>query len=111
MSSCFICYKMIGNHSKKCRTCSNKSRTSNKNPTWKGDKVRYKALHHWVRRHKPKSEVCECCDQKPTSKRGLDLANISQQYKRDINDYEWLCRKCHMTKDKRMNNLKQFKNG
>jgi len=80
-----------------------------KNNFWKGDEVGYAALHSWVRRHKPKPNVCECCKEKLP----FDLANISGQYKRDVNDYEWVCRKCHMTKDKRnilvLSNLKQFR--
>ena len=39
----------------------------------------------------------ECKEEKP-----LDLANISGEYKRDINDYEWLCRRCHMESDGRL---------
>ena len=48
-----------------------------------------------------KPEYCEDCGKVPPR----DLANISQEYKRDINDFEWLCRKCHMTKDGRLNQL------
>ena len=73
-----------------------------KNPNWKGDWVGDVALHNWIRRHKPKSEICECCGQPPKYKISLDLANISQQYKRDITDFEWLCRSCHMKKDNRL---------
>lgn len=62
------------------------------NNSWKGDKVGYIALHNWVRRHKPKLQFCEECKLKPP----YDLANVSGEYKRDINDYRWLCRKCHM---------------
>lgn len=73
-----------------------------KNPNWKGDSVGYVALHEWVRSRKPKPLSCEICKiNKP-----YDLANISQEYKRDVNDFEWLCRSCHMTKDKRLENLK-----
>jgi len=32
----------------------------------------------------------------------LELSNISGKYKRDINDYEWLCVKCHRIKDGNM---------
>jgi len=64
---------------------------------WKGDKVGYGGLHSWIRRNKPKPELCECCGMSQP----FDLANISQEYKRDINDFEWLCRSCHMIKDKR----------
>ena len=74
-----------------------------KNPMWRGPRVGYKALHTWVRRHLAKPNACSNCHQnKP-----LDLANISQKYKRDFRDWEWLCRKCHMTKDGRMANLKR----
>lgn len=85
-------------------TKSNKyalSKISNKNPMWKGDEVKYKGLHSWIKRHKPKPEFCEDCKiQKPK-----DLANISQKYKRDTNDFEWICRRCHMEKDGRMKKL------
>ena len=62
------------------------------NPMWKGDKVGIYALHEWIRKYKPKPEFCEECKIKPP----YDVANISQQYKRDINDFRWLCRSCHM---------------
>jgi len=92
-------YISIENISKK-----GKSKLGDKNPMWLGDKVSYKPLHAWVRRHKVKLDFCENCKEG----KALDLANISQEYKRDIDDWEWLCRKCHMTKDGRMNNLRQF---
>lgn len=75
------------------------------NSQWKGDNVGYMPLHWWIRTHKPKTGQCENC-KKITQK--LDCANISGNYKRDFNDYEWLCRSCHMKKDGRINNLKQF---
>lgn len=39
----------------------------------------------------------------------LDIANVSQRYLRDISDWRWLCRRCHMISDGRVNNLLQFK--
>jgi len=93
---CF-CGNRKTKEAKNCVKCySNKH-----NPMWKGDKAGLGALHAWVRRHKQKSKLCECCQEKPP----FDLANISQEYKRDITDYEWLCRKCHMTKDGRLKTL------
>lgn len=65
------------------------------NSQWKGNKVGLISLHEWVRNHKPKPEFCEECKKaKP-----YDLANISGEYKRDINDFKWLCRSCHMKMD------------
>ena len=62
----------------------------------------YFALHDWIRRRKLKLELCEMCkENKP-----LDLANISQQYQRDINDFNWLCRRCHMESDGRLEQLR-----
>jgi hypothetical protein len=73
------------------------------NHQWKGDKVSLQPLHKWVQDRKPKPDLCERCKvRKP-----YDLANISGEYKRDINDYKYLCRKCHMESDGRMKNLKQ----
>lgn len=71
---------------------------------WKGENVKYGALHYWVKKNKPKPQFCDEC--KINLPR--DLANISGKYKRDITDFEWLCRSCHMNKDGRINNLKQF---
>ena len=74
------------------------------NPLWKGENVGYYALHQWVRFRLPKPERCPMCNASApaNAKRWLDLANISQEYKRDLTDWEWLCRKCHMTKDGRL---------
>ena len=73
------------------------------NPNWKGDKVGYGGLHDYIRSHKTKPKLCGCCKEKPP----FDLANISGNYTRDLNDWEWICRKCHMEKDKRLKRLKK----
>ena len=70
-----------------------------KNPNWAGDKVGYSALHGWIKYRILKSDCCEKCLKRSDK---LDLANISQKYKRDLDDWEWLCRRCHMIKDGRM---------
>lgn len=72
-----------------------------RNGMWKGDDVGYCSLHEWVKNRKPKPNFCENCHQK----KPYDLANISGQYKRDVSDYEWLCRSCHVKKDGRLKNL------
>jgi len=73
-----------------------------KNGMWKGDEVGLNSLHEWIKNRFPKPKLCVSCKEKPP----YDLANISQEYKRDINDFEWLCRSCHMIKDGRMGNLR-----
>lgn len=90
----------------RCRSCANRERRGNyhcnageSNPFWKGDLVGNKALHAWVGTHKPKT-LCELCGAV-----SYDLANVSGEYKRDVNDFQWLCRRCHMQSDGRMKNL------
>jgi len=81
-------------------------KTSNENNcNWKGDGVGYTALHEWIRKHKPKPIECGVCHRKLP----LEVANISELYKRDLNDWEWICRKCHMEKDGRMSNLVRYR--
>jgi hypothetical protein len=75
---------------------ANKTKINEKNGMWKGDKVKYRALHAWVRKHKPSSLFCEHCNEK----KNCDVSNISGKYLRDINDYKWLCKKCHSLYDK-----------
>lgn len=74
------------------------------NGQWKGDNVKYGALHEWVRNRLPKPELCEDCNKVPPR----DLANISQKYLRELDDWEWLCRSCHMMKDGRMKVLNEY---
>ena len=71
-------------------------RSGERHKFWKGDDAGYRALHGWVKRHKPKPERCEKCNEK----KRLGLANVSGEYKRDINDFQWLCYKCHRDFDK-----------
>jgi hypothetical protein len=78
-----------------CMRCA-KSLFGEKHGMWKGDNVGYAAVHAWVQRNKPKPTLCEECGQRPPK----ELANISGKYSRDINDYKYLCRQCHMKFDK-----------
>jgi len=79
------------------------TKLADKNPMWKGDKVGYIALHEWVRSRKPKPPLCEICGTYPP----IDLANISGEYKRDLRDWQWLCRRCHMISDGRLDELRE----
>lgn len=69
-----------------------------KNGMWKGNKVSYRSLHNYVRYNLEMPEFCKDCGEN----KKLEVANISQEYKRDLEDWEWLCRRCHMKKDGRL---------
>lgn len=75
-----------------------------KNSKWKGDNVGYTGLHTWVRKWKPKKEFCEKCNKnKP-----IDVANISGKYKRDLDDFIRVCRKCHYLMDLESHETDEF---
>lgn len=102
---------------KKCRACSKKGNTNSVgrilsedhkrkisesnsasgNGMWKGSSVGYTALHTWVKRHLIKPKMCSDCKIKPP----YDLANKGT-YDRNLENWEWLCRSCHMKKDGRL---------
>lgn len=92
---CKVCNISINMKSVCCWGCSKKS---DKNPAWKGEKAGYTPKHIWIKKNKPKPALCEYCKVKPP----YDLANLTHTYKRDINDYKWLCRGCHMKYDYKM---------
>lgn len=65
-------------------------------PSWRGDAASYSALHAWVRRHKPKPDACEHCG----TDGPLEWANKSHEYRRDLDDWLALCRRCHRAYDR-----------
>lgn len=87
--------------------------TGENHPHWKGDKVGYTALHNYIRGLFPKPQACMRC-KLVNSK--LELSNISYEYKRVIEDWEWLCRFCHRKKDftshaAKVFEIKEYKKG
>lgn len=76
------------------------------NSNWKGDKVEYHGLHNYIKSHFPKPKKCSRCHKNPP----FDCANISGEYKRELSDWEWLCRRCHMIKDGRMDKFRSIGN-
>lgn len=80
-------------------------KTCEQNPRWKGDRAGYYAIHAWIRRRKGKPEFCEVCQrEKP-----VELSSVSGECKRDVDDFQWLCRRCHIMLEGRLNNLQQYK--
>lgn len=85
------------------------SKMAQNNPEWEGDNpLHMTSLHEWVRNHYPKPNYCQTCNEKPP----YDLANISltynpETYNRKLKNWRWLCRRCHMLSDGRMENLRR----
>lgn len=110
---CCDCGKLVSMAAKRCKSCAVKEcwksdeyrlkKSGEKSPFWKGDDVGYAGIHGWVRRRRSTPICCSQCHRMSR----LDLANISQEYRRDLNDWEWLCRRCHMTKDGRKERLNE----
>jgi hypothetical protein len=76
------------------------------NPMWKAETITNTALHSWVRNRLLRPDLCPSCNLRLP----YDLANISntynrETYTRDLKNWEWLCRRCHMVKDGRITRL------
>ena len=74
---------------------------------WKGDNVRYSALHTWVKRHLGKPDWCEYCGKTGLKGAKINWANKNHKYLRNINDWMRLCAKCHAKYDIK-NKLRDF---
>lgn len=68
---------------------------------WRGDDVSKATVHEYVRRHNPPPSLCEDCGLIPP----MDLANITGIYGRARENWKYLCRKCHIMSEGRLNNL------
>lgn len=79
--------------------CLKFSNRNDKHHNWKGSTASIKAIHIWIKRRKIKSQFCERC----FKVKRLDLSNNGHTYKRILSDYEWLCRSCHLFKDRNKN--------
>ena len=63
---------------------------------FKGDRVGYHALHEWISRHNGKAAQFKC----GCGKQADGWANLSGEYKRDLDDFEAMCFKCHRIYDR-----------
>jgi hypothetical protein len=58
---------------------------------YKGENVGYKGLHMWLRKDFGNPNRCSMCGKTGS----IQWANISGEYRRDINDWKQLCSECH----------------
>jgi hypothetical protein len=89
-------HPMYGKHlSEEWKQRISESLKEENHPAWKGDEVGYRSLHQWIQSRKPKPEVCEMCNHFEPK----HLSNVTGEYKRDVNDFQWLCVPCHKIYD------------
>lgn len=62
---------------------------------WKGEDVSYSGLHHWVRKWLGTPNICVNCNNNDKPSRHYQWANVSGEYKRDLDDWVRLCAQCH----------------
>ena len=66
---------------------------------WKGDKVKYRAIHSWVYRVLGNPNKCESCKKVKLNNHNIHWANISGEYLRNKLDWIRLCVSCHLKYD------------
>lgn len=66
------------------------------NPNWKVN-AGIQAIHIWVRKRMPPKDKCWNCK----TAKAYDLANKGI-YDRNLDNWKWLCRRCHMVEDGRL---------
>lgn len=74
-------------------------------PNFNGTVAEYKALHKWIRTNFPVPAECDHCS-KQDAKR-YDWAAIDNRYTKLREDWEYLCRSCHIKSDGRIDQLKK----
>lgn len=72
---------------------------------WKGDGVKYRALHEWIERWKGKPKECSVCGE---IKNRVGWANIDHRYRRVLDDYIRMCPNCHAQYDREKRIRKNF---
>lgn len=70
-----------------------------KNKMKKWNEINLKSKHRRMKKLKKDNKLCEICD----SMKDLEMSNKDHTYKEDINNWQWLCHKCHIEFDKKYN--------
>ena len=99
---CLMCDKELG-HGKNV-LCKKHSvgEKGERHHAWKGDNVSNSSLHQWVQSKLGKPRLCSSCGS--SEEKAYDWANKDHTYKRNLNDWIRLCRKCHIRYDRENNN-------
>ena len=81
----------------RCIKCRSIHFSGRNHQSW-SNTPKYHAVHKWIRKHKIYNGGCEECNRKLASEK-IHLSNVDHRYKRDINEWRYLCPKCHRVED------------
>ncbi len=70
-----------------------------KHSHWKGEKVSYSGLHHWISKTLGHPNICVNCGFTSDNHHKMHWANKSHKYKRIVSDWIRLCVPCHSKYD------------
>lgn len=70
-----------------------------KNRMWKGDKVKQHSLHTWINDNFDRPAKCEICEAEVIPGKQFDWSNKDHKYTRIREEWQYVCRKCHMDYD------------
>ena len=73
--------------------------SDNKNGNWKGNDACYISIHNWVKRKLGQPNFCSKCGKKGNNYQ-IQWSNVDHQYKRNLEDWNRLCIRCHREHDK-----------
>lgn len=68
---------------------------------WKGDSVSYSGIHKYIKSKLGSPMICSECEFTSENPYKIHWANISGEYKRDLDDWARLCASCHKKHDLR----------
>jgi len=102
---CKDCGKQVSQKAIRCKSCAAKFIIKFQ-PHKLKESPTYKTLHKWIRRHLPKPNKCPDCGEH----KRLDVHNTNREYKRDLSDWQYKCRRCHMLNDNRLTNFNYNRN-
>lgn len=74
---------------------------------WKKDEVGKGGVHFWIKKLLGKPKICEICKRK--DKENYDWSNKDHKYRRNLEDWQRLCRRCHRLYDYKNNPSKKQK--
>lgn len=75
----------------------NTGKFGEKHSTWVGDKIQKDSLHCWVTREWGSPKKCDICG--TTESKKFEWSNKNHTYKRNREDWQRLCKKCHLQYD------------